>query len=233
MTLQEEIKADPLSCASDVRWLSTQDARAAVQHPNCPDDLWWELAKRYPLDALSSVLFPMLTLEDPGRWQQLEEASWLGWLTRPYINDLPLSACYRLAVECAARVLPSFESVYPNDKRPREALDTVRRLHLEDPAQTELACLTAKAAADESADKVQNKVYIAGSIEAIENQRKNNACTVAYAVWFATRGDALNAADYARSAARGCMDGTLTPAKAEARWQWERVLWYLREASNI
>ncbi len=69
--LIREIKEDPLSCGTDIRWLWTQEPISALQHPNCPTDLWWELAVDYPIEAQASLLYPLLTLESPERWEKL------------------------------------------------------------------------------------------------------------------------------------------------------------------
>ena len=68
----KEIKADPQATPAEMSWLWSQDLVATVQHPNCPVESWWRCALVYPVEARASVLFPLFTLEEPGRWAALE-----------------------------------------------------------------------------------------------------------------------------------------------------------------
>jgi len=73
---------------------------AQISDPECPTETWWGLAYLWPKEAMQSPLFPLLTLENPGRWIQLEN----NWLTR-WIEEgkKQLSAAQRLAFEADLR----------------------------------------------------------------------------------------------------------------------------------
>lgn len=68
----EDIAADAEASADEVRYLATIDKRAAVMHPNVPADLFRELARTHPLEAIQNISYPLLVLEDPYAWELLE-----------------------------------------------------------------------------------------------------------------------------------------------------------------
>jgi hypothetical protein len=72
---------DPRASVSALAWLKEQDPIAALRHPNCPAELWWELAAEYPVEAQESVLYQLVTLENPGRWSKLESDNFKAWIT--------------------------------------------------------------------------------------------------------------------------------------------------------
>ncbi len=53
-----------------------------------------------------------------------EEYEWTRWLTRKVLSQ---RENVQLAVWCAEQVLPVFEAEFPEDKRPRQAIETVKR----------------------------------------------------------------------------------------------------------
>ncbi len=63
-------------------------------------------------------------------WKECNRADWMLWLCGkmtgkkgwPTRQELVLAAC-----DCAETVLPIFEKKYPNDKRPRTAIETARK----------------------------------------------------------------------------------------------------------
>ncbi len=71
---------NPNADAHAVWWLCSHHPVNALQHPNCAADMWWKLATLYPLEAEASVLFPLLTLEDPSRWVRQECENISGWI---------------------------------------------------------------------------------------------------------------------------------------------------------
>ena len=73
----------------------TEKLLGALQDPDCPTDMWWLLAKDYPLEAIQSPLYDLLTLEDPAHWLALEQMyadRWLSLLIGKYskTHDAPL-----------------------------------------------------------------------------------------------------------------------------------------------
>ena len=53
------------------------------------------------------------------------------------VKEIPVTVIKRWAVECAKHVLPIYEKHYPNDNRPREAIDAAER-YLADPSEENL-----------------------------------------------------------------------------------------------
>ena len=70
---QGTIKANPMATADDRVWLQKKDPIAALLHPNCPPEMWWRLAAMDPLEAQSSILYGILTLESPEQREQLQK----------------------------------------------------------------------------------------------------------------------------------------------------------------
>jgi hypothetical protein len=107
MPVLADIIANPLASANDLAALAKYDTLAALQHPNCPPALWWEIAKVYPPEAEASVLFAMMTLEAPERWLEIEDDR-LGTRIKEVCNLLPVLQQHLFAFDCAERVLPLF-----------------------------------------------------------------------------------------------------------------------------
>jgi len=123
---QKTIQANPMATADDLAWLREQNPVAALQHPNCPPGMWWELAADYPIEAMSSTLYWMLTLESPERWEQLERGCLFTWMKHA-IARLPFRERELFASDCAERVLCLYEREHPNDTRARDAIEARRR----------------------------------------------------------------------------------------------------------
>ena len=122
------------------------------------------------------------------------------------------------ACDCAERVLALFERVYPNDARPREAIETARRFTNGQATMHELSAaydsaLAARAASDDAGDAS------AASEAALAASAVGDAASVALAAWAA--GDAVWAARAAASATAGA---------AERQWQGQRLRQYLEGA---
>jgi hypothetical protein len=124
----ESILADVQATDDELFWLHTQDAKLALAHPNCPAELWWRTAETHPIEAMESPLYPLLTLESPERWVEMERENLRDWIHEA-TKGLDLSIEFDLfAADCAEHVLPVFEEIYPEDKRPRAAVNA-RRNH--------------------------------------------------------------------------------------------------------
>ena len=74
----------------------------------CPDAVKW--AKQFN------------TLEEA--WLKCERSDWMLWFYKRCDPDKKI--CVQMAVEFAERVLPIFEAKYPQDQRPRKAIDAVK-----------------------------------------------------------------------------------------------------------
>ena len=92
-------------------------------------------------------------------------ALWLlGW------SD-PRTARY-LAEKCARHVLPTFEAKYPDDKRPRKCLNTIRRWLAGKATDQELADAAAYAAAADAYAADAAAAYAAADADAAAYERK-------------------------------------------------------------
>jgi len=120
------IKADPQATSEEIEKLAKTERCAALLHPNCPTELWWELAKAHPIEAMSSLLYPLFALEAPERWEALELEHVPNWISQG-LHRLSPSQKRLFACDCAERSLYIFEYKYPHEKRTRRALETARR----------------------------------------------------------------------------------------------------------
>jgi len=176
----------------------------------CDLERWWTLAAVHPLEAEASPLYDLLTLEEPGRWGEMEKKKASSWMRTalPYLNerDKRLFAC-----DCAERVLGYFEKVFPTDLRPREALHVARAFAN---GEATLAQLTSANANAETANDVAFSEDHAASQAA-------NAITLA-ADPFDTK-----APMYAADAAADVADYAAHAYHSERSWQWRRMREYL------
>ena len=135
----KKLIADPAATAEDIAWLRQKDPLAALHHPNCPIELWWELAREHPIEAAKSTLSPLALLEEPGRWEELRRLYISDWIEggmaqlggTESLSLLSLPAVYAFAADCAERALPLFENPeipghYSGDWRPRAAIQAAR-----------------------------------------------------------------------------------------------------------
>jgi hypothetical protein len=81
-------------------------------------------------------------------WQKCNRADWMVWFLRRK-NLLEKPVAVKFACLCAERVLPIFEKKYPDDKRPRAALEAALKWLAE---PTEANRQAANAAAAHAAD---------------------------------------------------------------------------------
>lgn len=116
------------------------------------------------------------------------------------------------AADCAERVLPYFEEKYPEDNRPRQAIEAVRaweRSGVFKMADVRKTALAAHAAAREVAD---------------DNAARSAARAAGQALGTAhVRGHASAAAIYAATAVRDAAD-SLDAAHKEREWQYQHLL---------
>ena len=127
----------------------------------------------------------------------------------PFLATWNPQAQRLFAADCAEHVLHIFESKYPNDDRPRKAIEAAR--------QPDAAARTA--AADAAAHAADAAAYAAAYAARAAARAAADAAAAAYAAAYAARA-AADAAAYA--AARTAAD--------ERQWQTTRLMEYLNGA---
>ena len=186
-----------------------------IQDPECNSERWWELAAKHPLEAMSSALFLLLTLESPARWEQLQRENIGDWVDQA-VGRLPFRNRHLFAADCAEHVLSLYERQYPNDRRVRDTIEARRRYangQISD-AEWEAAREVATAAAHDANDS-SSGIYSGYAAVA-------SAWSVALA---AAR--SIHVHYLAADAAAYASDDVAT-YYTERLWQWERVQRYLR-----
>jgi len=207
----DAIRTDPLATASELQRLAEKAPELALEHPNCPQALWWRLASMYPLAALRGPVGALFLLEEPDRWAELELRCAKRWV-RNLCNALMSQDKIAFAVDCAAHVLPLFASKYPSDQRLRQAIAVARR-------HTDYRALNL---ADDA---------VSAAIQQAKRDRAGAAHQAAEAVQCALRDDMRGAINYAYTAAYNGGCGTADKDACEANeclWQWHRLVGYLR-----
>ena len=216
----EDIIADPMASAADVKHLARKNRQAALSHPNCPLDLWWELASEYPLKAAISPAGPLFLLEDPERWDTLVRRNASSWID-DYMRGLSSRAKRLFAADCAEHVLPPYEKLHPKDRRPRRAIQALRSW-----------------LDDKIVYAAMQKVIaeMRGLVHTLRTSLPQDQPSPAQLI-------TLNVAETALSAVEnspGCLSyaayamETVNAAdpdvayQKERVWQWERLLWYLQ-----
>jgi len=124
-------------------------------------------------------------------------------LTRPFFLDTKEKAV-RFAVFCAEQSLPAFESRFPDDKRPRTAIDMAKAWLQSPTARAAAAAADAADAADAAADAADAAAYAADAAAYA-------AAAAAYAA-----ADAADAAAYAAAAAADAADAAAAAYAAYA-----------------
>ncbi len=183
------ILANPLATPDEIAWLRNQDPRGALRHSNCPTELWWELAKYLPQTAQQSILFPLLTLESPERWNALVREQGELWLMKG-CDHLSEADQHSFAADCAELILPAFLAERPDDDRPAKAIALHRQI-VTDPTlhpawadackeAYEAAGACASVAADIAARSASQRSPLNAILEAL---RVLSWCTEDYAVY--------------------------------------------------
>lgn len=103
------IAQNPQASAEEVQFLCRTYPLTALAHPNCPIDLWWILARMHPVEATLSPLYPLVLLESPEKWEQLEK-NFARRARKAYLEWPDPTLAQRLWVlDCVARVFPLLE----------------------------------------------------------------------------------------------------------------------------
>jgi len=193
---------DPLLSEWEVSKLPWKEA---VAHPNCAADLWWLLARDFPIEAIQSVLFPLLTLESPERWEALYQENCGNWFDNALERLTPAQRQLFVA-DCAERVLPLFESYYPGDTSARESIRLHRMAARGEWVGTQLA---------EAQRQTQEAVGIAPKTKA------------GYAAGYAGLAAIGHLEDVNWAALEAFRE---EDRRALLRWQWERIQMYINGA---
>lgn len=106
-----EIVSDPSATEAEIRRMALSFPAYAVDHPNCPSDLWWEHAARHPLTAMRSPLFGILTLEDPSRWLKLQSRHFDWWFESEW-EGLSSADMEQLEVDLVQHALDAYHRPY-------------------------------------------------------------------------------------------------------------------------
>ena len=214
-------KDDPTATHGQLKYLARQDPVAAVQHPNCPPEIWWELAAKYPIEAMSSTLYWMLTLESPERWEQLERGYLFTWMKHA-IARLPFREQELFAADCAEHVLYFYEQAYPGDTRVRDAIAARRRYANGQLSESEWNLI--------AEDKPAAKFALAHRLPFSTFWAVYYSAEASYVTARPTDG-AYCAADAATNATYSAAPSTgigYAAVLLERLWQWERVQQYAR-----
>jgi len=251
------IRENPQASASKIEAMARCDPDAALQHPNCPVELWWALAANHGMEAPSSPAGQLFLLEAPERWAVLERENIQRWISMAW-QILRKTQRYMLVAECAERVLPLYEREFPGDTRIREAINALRQWRLgietQDGYRLEQAWLsskcTAEAAAKEAAlssdSPAQGPSY--STADKITTSGQYAARDAAFVLCYDDSEEALHVAARAMGHAKHAERQRSAPAMfwdaqdddprkiefmaakfAEAKWQWMRIQQYRKE----
>ena len=208
-----------------------QEDLANLANPECSTDVWWALAQTYPVHAIASPLYSLLTLETPERWFAME-AQCLGRWIKKYVYLLSPRQQDAYAAACAAHVLHLWMEKEPTDKRPQKAIAARRRLarHGETARPQWEAC--AKAAAD-AYDKLPRRTTGGGHDEAGEAAKAaaaDDLVTVVVCAAYAMALQAIRNHPARWDLSRSEYDQIFRAAsRKECLWQWARLRQYLQK----
>lgn len=215
-----KIEADPQATPEEIRRLPKKKALA---HVNCPPELWWELAALHPMEAQASTLYELITLMEPGKWDELEKANAEKWIDR-FMGHLPVPSQHLFSADCAEHVLPFFENVFPDDDRPREAI-RMRRVLAQGLTNTAEGSWVA---ASKAAAKAGRHAARMAEDSAPTSQAVREARWTARGAANAAAGPAVGSSVAYAPAAAALVFGKGGSAIPERMWQWRRLQAYLR-----
>jgi len=208
--IEADIMANPHATEREILALSDVDA---LHHPNCPPEIWWGCADHYSLEAQSSVLFPLMILENPARWAAIEWV-WISDWIKVVCNRLSLQKRELFACDCVERVLFIYERQQLGNSMVRDAINIRRQAALEQVSSFDWGI------ARLALEKEANRLYATGPEH-----------MVVYAAIDLVAKDASSLAAHAMATNKE--DDTLAVAwarawKEEFRWQWARLQQYAR-----
>ncbi len=243
---KKEIFADPQAKPEEILSKTKRHPEQALAHPNCPVDLWWQLAKDFPLEALQGPMAQLNLLDNPSRWADMELERAPQWI-EVYAHKIAvkknrmsvegLSVLRRLLADYAEHVLPLFTREFPDDPRPQAAIDAARAHADADIQWKDLR--KAQADAAQAAQDAENPARPTAATTA--------ATTAAYAAMEPSALSLIKGLSRTASHAVFCaaIDDDDMPddpevveraEAAEAResvWQWRRMLDYLLPSASV
>lgn len=199
---------DPMASPAQLKSLAKKDPLQALAHGNCPVDLWKSLAAKHPFEAMESIARPLLLLENPNLWNELELANSSAWIGQ-YLRKLSERDQELFGIDCAEHVLSVYEQVHPGDARVRQANLRHRLYVLGGASKAELR------AGFDLAQAAQNAARIGRAKQAAAAANTQLAS-------FASQ----CAAEAMGSSVHYGLDHSAY--LAERQWQWHRLLQYLR-----
>jgi hypothetical protein len=154
---------------------------------------------------------------------KLERGDWWLWLAEAYEIELDQFLLVTFAADCAERVLPEFEARYPDDRRPRLAIEVARAWVTCPSPETRTAA--AYAAADAAAYASAYAAYAAADAAAYAAYAAADAAAYAsaYAAYAAADAAAYASANanYASAYAAAAANYASANAAASAERQWQ------------
>ena len=143
-------------------------------------------------------------------WDDCQRADWMLW-GYSRLNPVPIEF-WKSVVMCARSVLPNFESVFPDDNRPRKAIETRERWILDPNSVT-----------DNKLKSVRSAARLAALVAARSAEP---------AAWLAAR----SAAEAARSAAWSAAESAAWSARSARSAAWsaaESAAWSAVESATL
>jgi len=233
-----DIVADPQASAEDILSIRRTNPIAALNHPNCPPEVWWDLAADHPLAAPSSVLYELLTLEEPGRWEK-EERGYAEQYAIQWAFDIPVELRRLFAADCAEHVLPLFLRRYPKDKTMQHAIVVARRRAHGLATEKEITVADVRAATALRIARQNNEQRFKTSPHVAAQNETCAAWIAACAIHSALTteeplGENSNVPRYGQNAAYFSVYPKNPPPQdykeaktTEAVWQWHRLVEYI------
>ncbi len=134
---QAAIREDPVATPVQIYALARNAPLQAIRHPNCPPDLWWELAVTYPFGAIDSPLWQINTLAEPERWLLLAQQHGRSWVSQ-FARLLNARQLRLLGCDYARRTFPILARYYPGVPLQRAALSVAERSAYNDAPEIDL-----------------------------------------------------------------------------------------------
>ena len=193
-------------------------------------------ASQKPIDSLSYVTGTRW-FECEARGQILKDTDKFCASEMRIVKEIPNKVIQRFAIDCAWRVLHKFEEKYPDDKRPRQAIEAARA-YLKSPTEENLAAeaawAAARAAAWDAAEAAWDAAEAAwAAAGGAAWDAAEGAWDAAEAAWAAAGGAAGGAAwAAARAAARAAAWDAAGGAGWAAGWDAE-LKWQNRHLQNL
>ena len=148
-------------------------------------------------------------------WDDCQRADWMLWgLSR--LNPVPIEF-WKSVVMCARSVLPNFESVFPDDNRPRKAIETRERWILDPNSVTDIELESVRLAARLAA---RSAAWSARSARSAARSAAESARSAAWSAAESARSAAWSAAESAAWSARSARSAAWSAAESAA---WSAV----------